>query len=335
MKPLNKLLIVVLVCTILLMGCAPKEPETTPKTTPKPEATTPQASPEASPETKLELPEKIDKGGDSMITVYLIDEEKNKEMTVTEYLYGVVGGEAKKDWPEEVLKAQAIMARTFLLEFMMNKKSQYEGADISTDVTEAQAYNAGNVNDAVKKAVDDTKGQVITYDNKFIKAWFFSCSGGKTATAPEGLDMKENPPYIHSVPSDESAAPEDVQKWSKEFTKTKLDKALATMEEDIGDYKTIEMGEKGDSGRCITLKFGDAEVSCVHLRMALGANEFRSTLLDEVKYENNVLKVSGKGFGHGVGVSQWGAYKKAEDGNKAKDILMYYYKDVQIANAWE
>ncbi len=335
MKTLKLILIVVLVSTILLAGCQPKEPEATPTPAVTPQESPPEETPGETPKAELELPEQIDNGSDSTITVYLIDEEKNQEMPLNEYLYGVVAGEVKKDWPEEVLKAQAIMARTFMLEFLMNKESQYEGADISTDVTESQAYNAGAVNDAIKKAVDDTKGQVIIFDNNFIKAWFHSCSGGKTATATEGLEIKENPPYIQSVESDESAAPEDVQTWSKEFNKDKLDAALADMEEDISDYDTIEMGEKGESGRCLTLKFGDAEVSCVQLRMALAASEFRSTLLDEVKFENGVLSVKGKGFGHGVGVSQWGAYKMAEDGKSAEEIITYYYKDVELAQAWE
>ncbi len=145
----------------------------------------------------LELPDPIKDGGESTIKVYDIDTESIEDMTVNEYLYGVVAGEVGNDWPEEVLKAQAIIARTFMVNyFVEGDSSKYEGADISTDVSESQAYNKEAINDAIKKAVDDTKGMVITYQNEAIKAFFHSCSGGETATAVEGLEHKEELAYI-------------------------------------------------------------------------------------------------------------------------------------------
>lgn len=306
-----------------------------PETTPIKEIATETLVPTEQP--KLEnLPEIIDEGGESILNVYNFKEKKIEQMTLNDYLYGVLAGEMQNFWPEEALHAQAIIARTFLLEFLNGSKgSMYENADISTDVKEAQAYNREAVNDKIREAVDATDGIVIVYDNKLIKSWFHSCAGGITATAKEGLAHKEDLPYIKSVESDDSAAPVEIREWTETFTKDQLEAALADMEEDIGSFSSIEMGEKGPSGRCITLKFGSSEISCVTLRMALAASKFRSTLLTDLSYENGKLTVSGKGFGHGVGMSQWGAKKMAEDGKNAEDIINHYFNEASIVAAWE
>lgn len=331
-------ILVALLFAISLVACSKNKieespmPETTPIKTP---VVTETAAPTQQP--KLEnLPELIDEGGESILNIYNIKKKKIEQMTLNDYLYGVLAGEMQNTWHEEALHAQAIIARTFLLEFLDdNKGSKYENADISTDVKEAQAYNADDINDKIKEAVDLTDGLVIVYDNKLIKAWFHSCAGGITATAKEGLAHKEDLPYIKSVESDDSAAPEEVQTWIQTFSTEQLKAALADMEEDIGNFSTVEIGKKGPSGRSITLRFGDSEISCVTLRMALAASKFRSTLLTDLTYENGTLTVSGKGFGHGVGMSQWGAKKMADDGKSAEDIINHYFNEVQIVTAWE
>lgn len=268
-----------------------------------------------------------------MCIIYL--QKKIEQMSLNDYLYGVLAGEMQNLWPDEALNAQAIIARTFLLEYLSSgKSSKYENADISTDVGEAQAYNAEDVNNKIRNAVDSTDGLIVVYNNELVKTWFHSCAGGITATAKEGLAHKEDLPYIKSVESDDSEAPEEVQKWTETFTVDQLQAALADMEEDIGKFSTIQIGKKGPSGRCITLKFGDSEISCVSLRMALSASKFRSTLLEELSYENSKLTVSGKGFGHGVGMSQWGAKKMAEDGKTSDEIINHYFNEVSIVSAW-
>jgi len=284
----------------------------------------------------IELPDILKDGAESMLKVYDIKQEKIIELTAKEYLYGVVAGEVGNDWPEEVLKAQAIIARTFMVDHFVNEDtSMYEGADISTDVSESQAYNADDVNEAIKKAVDDTQGMIMTYDGEIVKAFFHSCSGGITATAVEGLEHEEDLPYLQPVKSDDSGAPPENREWSGEFSKEKLQTALASMEEDIGDFDSVEIGETGPSGRALTLKFGEAEVSCPQLRMAISASEFRSTLIEEINYADGVLTVKGKGFGHGVGMPQWDAKQLAENGENAEEIILTYFLDVDIATVWE
>src|SRR5699024_9764329 len=81
------------------------------------------------------------------VVVYKLNEGVTEEIEVEEYVAGVLGGEIHNDWPEEALKAQAILARTFVMEFLTDKTSQYEGADVSTDIEEAQAWDPENVNE--------------------------------------------------------------------------------------------------------------------------------------------------------------------------------------------
>ena len=94
------------------------------------------------------------------------------------------------DWPLEALKAQAILARTFVLQFVSEKKSRDEGADISTDIEEAQAYDAAGVNERIKSAVEKTRGLVLNAGGELPYAWFQAHSGGLTARAKEGLDYE-------------------------------------------------------------------------------------------------------------------------------------------------
>ena len=101
-----------------------------------------------------------------MLDVYIVDDEKTQTMDIETYVQGVLAGEMKNDWPMEALKAQAILARTFVLKFVDEKQSRYEGADISTDIEEAQAYDLSAVNARIKQAVADTRGLVLSSDGE-------------------------------------------------------------------------------------------------------------------------------------------------------------------------
>ena len=143
-------------------------------------------------------------------------------MKFEDYVVGVLAGEMSNDFPAEALAAQAILARTFVMEFITEKgNSKYEGAHISTDIEEAQAWDAKEVNDRIVKAVADTRGQVLLCDGKYVKAWFHAHAGGQTATAEEGLGFKEKePPYIQVVKSPDSPeAPSKDANWIATFSK--------------------------------------------------------------------------------------------------------------------
>lgn len=284
------------------------------------------------------LPEKLKTGdgGVPVLSVYDVSEKKVVEMDLEDYVMGVVAGEMKNDWPQEALKAQAILARTFVLKFCDTKNSQYDGADISTDVSEAQAYAPDSVNDRVRQAVEETRGIVMSDDGEYPYAWFFAHAGGKTELPSVALDYSgEDPDYLEVTDSpDSDKAPEDVKNWSATFTRDQVRKAAADGGLKVDAVKSVEVGEKGESGRAKTLLINGEAVSAPSFRIQIGANKLKSTLIDDIKIDGDNITFSGRGFGHGVGMSQWGAYALAEQGKQATEIVQHYFEGVDIVKLW-
>lgn len=288
---------------------------------------------------KPQLPEDLrtDADGVPILKVYDVENEAVSQMDIETYVMGVLAGEMKNDWPEEALKAQAILARTFVLKFIETKDSKYEGADISTDVSEAQAYSEADINDRVRAAVEETRGQVMSYEGELVQAWFHAHAGGKTELPSASLEYKEaDPPYLAATDSpDSDKAPEDVQHWTATFDAAAFQKACADAGLATGLPEAVEIGETGDSGRAKTLLVNGSAVSAPSLRLQLGANAMKSTLLDSVSVEDGKVIMKGRGFGHGVGMSQWGAYGMAEEGATAEEIIRHYFQNIDIVRLWE
>lgn len=278
-------------------------------------------------------------GAEPSITVYMHETGEKKEMKMEEYIAGVVAGEMRNDWPVEALAAQAIVARTFTVhEIEMKGGVKERGTQASTDIKEFQAYNAKEVNDNVKKAVEMTRGMVMVYQGKPALTWFHASAGGKTATAKEGLNYKEaEPPYIQPVESpDDTYAPPEVKSWSVTFAKDEIMKALAQIGKPVSDISSIEIAQKGPSGRATVLKInGNTDVSGPDFRVAIGSTKLRSMLLSDAKVEGEQVVFSGKGYGHGVGLSQYGALTMAKEGKKPEDIVVHYFKGVTVEKRWQ
>lgn len=284
------------------------------------------------------LPESLKTNGSDVPTlkVYDVSRKKIVEMDLEEYVEGVVAGEMKNDWPIEALKAQSILARTFVLKFCDSKKSRYDGADISTDVSEAQAYAPENINDRIRQAVEETRGTVMVSDGEYPQAWFFAHSGGKTELPSVALDYSQgDPEYLRVTESpDSDKAPDSVKEWTAIFTKDEVQKACADSGLKVDTINTVEIGERGESGRAKTLKINGREVSAPSFRINIGANRLKSTLIREITVDGDDVIFSGSGFGHGVGMSQWGAYSLAEQGESAEQIVEYYFSGVELAKMW-
>lgn len=285
------------------------------------------------------LPEKLSLNdeGVPLLQVYQVDEEKSQEMDIETYLLGVLAGEMKNDWPMEALKAQAILARTFVLKFCTEKESKYQNADISTDIEEAQAYDATGVNERIEQALGETRGLALSYQGTFPYAWFHAHSGGVTARAKEGLAYAQSEPgYTQSVAGRESdQAPADAKEWSASFTEdevlTAAKKAGLSLSSSI---REIAVAARGESGRATEIAINGKRVSAPELRIALGSSRMRSTLLTSLKMEEGRIVMAGKGYGHGVGMPQWGAYAMAQEGMTAEEIVDYYFRDVTVEKLW-
>ena len=281
--------------------------------------------------------QQVVQGNEPDITVFMHETGEKKTMKMEEYIAGVVAGEMKADWPVEALAAQAILARTFTMQAIAEKGGvPARGTQASTDIKEFQAYNAKAVSDNVKKAVEMTRGMVVTYQGQPIHAWFHASAGGITATAKEGLDFKDaEPAYIESVQSPDELAPADVQNWTAAFTKKEVMAELTKLGKTVTSIDSVEIGKKGPSGRTTTMLINkNIEVSGPELRVGLGGTKLKSMLLDKVEVSGDTITFTGKGFGHGVGMSQWGANKLATMGKTSADIIGQYFKDVTIEKRW-
>ena len=318
-----------LLCLCLfLCGCTVAEPP-------------PDDAPSASP-TAVILPDmpsgvELAKDGSPMLNVYVVVSDELHRMPVEEYLEGVVAGEMQNDWPIEALRAQAILARTFVMRFIGEKDSVYPGADISTDISEAQAYNASAVNAQVRRAVQSTAGMVLSTESGGLPyAWFHAHSGGTTATAKEGLAWNDaEPAWTKNVSGlDSSAAPDEAREWSATFPAAEFLSACRS----IGVYPEsaddVFISRKGNSGRAVTLTVAGEEVNAANLRIALGSTKMRSTLLTDLRAEDGEVIMAGLGYGHGVGMPQWGAYALAEDGLTGEEIAVYYFDGLHVAKMW-
>lgn len=286
---------------------------------------------------------KTGKNGELLLRVYVVEDQQVEERELESYVEGVLAGEMKNDWPLEALKAQAILARTFVLKFVQEKESQYPGADISTDIEEAQAYDASAVNERIQQAVEETRGLVLSCEGELPYAWFHAHSGGMTEYARAGLGWeKDEPAYTQpsrgTEPEQLSDAKENQQlqaaaEWKADFTFAEWTAACQKQGVQVEPHagSQLQISQRGESGRAVTLEIDGQSVNATDLRLALGSTKMRSTLLTSLKIENGKVHMAGKGYGHGVGMSQWGAYGMAQEGKSAEQIIKHYFQKVEIA----
>lgn len=277
-------------------------------------------------------------GQEPVISLYIHETGETKQIPIEEYLEGVVAAEMDPNWPDEALAAQAILARTFTMKKIEEGGVKAHGTDASTDVEEFQAYNPERINDKVRRAVQRTRGEVVTYEGKYINAWFHADSGGKTAaSAVEGLEFRREPaPYIKSVedPGHAITVPEN-KSWTATFSPEEVRQAVRQATgNDPGPVTGVEIVKRGPSGRVTSIRVNNTTLSGPALRLALGSEVMRSTLLDDIGVEQGQVVIRGKGYGHGVGMSQWGARALAEQGKKAEEIVTYFFRDVKIEKRW-
>lgn len=280
---------------------------------------------------------------DDTVSVRVLIDGKVTPMTMSRYLTGVVAAEMPASFGMEALKAQAVAARTETLYHMLEYTSQsHPDADVCADPCCCQAYKSedelrqkwGDTYDGyIKKiadAVHSTDGECLTYGNTPIQAVFHSSSAGLTANSEE---VWENSlPYLVSVKSPELAA--DVPNYVSSVTVSLSDFKQTVLKnypdavfpDDVKKWVTDIMHT--DSGRIGTVKLGGVTVTGPVLRSMFG---LRSTAASIEIDDNNVVFTT-TGYGHGVGMSQYGANAFAQAGKSYKDILTWYYKGITFAN---
>ncbi len=237
-----------------------------------------------------------------------------------DYLYSVVGAEAVSTWPIEALKAQAVAARSYAL---YKRNSQANNIyDVDTTVG-TQVYKGLDTEyTTTHEAVNSTLGQIMTYNNEVILAAFHSSSGGHTENVE---DIWTSPlPYLRAVVDYDHKAP--VFEWQQIFPVSRIKTLVAG----VGNIRGLQPVKMTPRGRVITMKVtgdrGSANLSGKEIRKAL---DLRSTLF-RMSTDGNNVRVSGRGFGHGLGLSQWGAYYLAQQGVDYHRILAHYYQNASL-----
>ena len=265
-----------------------------------------------------------------------------EEISIDEYLYGVVSAEMPANFELEALKAQAVAARTYTIYQISNNKGKHRDADICDDSTCCQAWiskenrlnrwSEQERNNNWKKivlAVNDTAGKIITYNNEVINAFFHSNSGGKTELASNVWNSGKNLPYLQSV---ETSGEDGYSQYSSEviISKTdlleKLKKEYPDIRINFDEKESIKIIDYTESGRVRTVKFGNTEIAGTKVRSIIG---LKSTNFS-IKIDGDNIIFSVTGYGHGVGMSQTGADCMAKQGKKYEEILKHFYTGVEI-----
>lgn len=272
------------------------------------------------------------------LKVYFHEVDRVIDMDIEDYLLGVVAAEMEPSWPAAALEAQAIIARTFTLQRIeaMGGVPRHN-AHASTDHQEFQAYDSSRINQAVHAAIKNTRGEVLAHSGELARTWFHAYSGGQTATPDEGLGYPEPVAYLSSVVDREldESIPDDVKYWSLRVPAAKLRAAAGELAgTDPGEPSSVKVAAWSDSGRAVKIQVNDVVVGGNDLRTALGADQFKSTMLKEIEVLGDEVLFAGKGFGHGVGLSQWGAKVMAEQKQDAESIVHNYYRGTYVTQLW-
>lgn len=267
----------------------------------------------------------------SVVRVYREDTGEINEVPIEEYVVGVLAGEMPVDFEIEALKAQAVAARSYvMIQMERNLKKEYDVVDSVTNQVYLDKEHlqsvwkesyTDNIN-KIKMAVLSTKGEYISYDGKVAEALFFSTSPGVTENSEDVFTNKVA--YLRSVESEwDEISP--VYTSNTTFT---LEDFYNKLGISYQDTLNIEVISKTGTGRIKKIKINGKELTgnFVCSKLAL-----RSTFFEIIQEGTKVI-IKNRGFGHGVGMSQYGAQGMAKSGYNYQDILKHYYTGIEIKN---
>ncbi|KAM3092201.1 SpoIID/LytB domain-containing protein [Phormidesmis sp. 146-35] len=249
------------------------------------------------------------------------------------YLYSVLGSEMNGNWPQEALKAQAVAARSYALYQRQSANTVFDVGDTDS----WQVYTGvDRESQGTQMAVEATKGQVIVHNGRIINAVFHSSSGGCIDNVEEVWTQPL--PYLRAKRDFDQGAP--VYQWSKPFSRDQLSRRITG----VGEIVSMVPEKVTTCGRIVSMRVkgdkGERSISGDALRAAL---DLRSTLFSVSSQGGQATKsnskpspisfvVNGKGFGHGLGLSQYGAYNLATQQRwNYQQIVRYYYDNATLA----
>ncbi len=284
---------------------------------------------------------------DIQIKVYFKSTNETKTISLEEYVKGVIVGEMPLYFDEEALKAQAVAARTYTLYRMQhggaNAEAHKDGAVVCTDSGHCQAWRdpqsiftsygkekAEIYYAKLCKAVEETRRIVVTYEDNLINALYFDNSGGWTECVQNVWGGKALA-YLQSVPSGgeaESASFCTLKYFRPADFVSKLKAEDGRFQASADNvFDSIQNIVRNESGRLQTVSIGGVTFEGTTLRKVLN---LRSTNMLFQELEDGTILLVTFGFGHGVGMSQWGAQAMAQDGASYEEILKHYYTGVTV-----
>lgn len=244
------------------------------------------------------------------------------------YLWGVVPSELSPHWAADSLKAQAVAARTYAL--YVKRRSSNKLYDLVA-TTASQVYGGYDAETpATTKAVNATKGEVMTYGGRLTIAYFHANSGGFTESA-RNVWLADLPylravrdPYSDNIPNG---------MWELSLSYKAIQDRLNQYGLNVGSISQVLPFDISASGRpkgiAIVSSRGPIELKSNDFRLKIGPSKLKSAFFS-LRESTGGIHINGKGFGHGVGMSQWGAYRMAQAGHNYRAILRHYYKDIEI-----
>lgn len=249
------------------------------------------------------------------------------ELFLEDYLVGLINCEISSQWPIEAIKAQAVVARSYAL---YQKESRKDAPYHLESSVLDQVYDGCDIEDSrAARGVTETAGEVLTYDGKVIQAFYHSSCGGHTEAVQNvwGYSL----PYLQGVDCTYCLGASG--KWDQTLSLKKIESLLRTSGYQVQGLREIKAGKRNGSGRLADLVLvtarGNFSITGVNFRKALGYTVIKSTNFN-VRTVGAEAYFSGSGYGHGVGLCQWGAKQRAEEGFSYREILSYYYPGIRL-----
>lgn len=253
------------------------------------------------------------------------------EIDVEDYLKGVLPGEMDPKWPEEALKAQAVASRTYAI-FKNIENKDFPFA-LSSEVGD-QVYNGSTAEKSTSnRAVEKTRGEILTHRGKIFPAFFHSTCGGRTTRADYQWNVAPHP-SLKGVECSFCRGSK-FYSWKAELTPSEIQSLLMKKGFNVSQIKKISPEDLDISGRpqffSVGHSKGSTKILANEFRQALGTEQVRSTLA-KVERKGEIFAFTGRGWGHGVGMCQYGAKYLAQIGYRYTDILRYYYPESEVRN---
>jgi stage II sporulation protein D len=251
------------------------------------------------------------------------------EIGVEEYLRGVVPSEMPAAWPIEALKAQAVISRTYAL--YQKKERVARDYDLASSVLDQVYAGAGVGDPRTSEAIEKTRGEVLTYEGELALTFFHSTSAGHTENAADHWDVSF--PYLvgASCPLDQASP---YYRWERIFSREEMARRIRAFGYRVGDLLAIRPVQWSAAGRLLKIRVVHDEGELVlhgdHFRQAIGYRDLPSTRFTIDRFGEEIT-ISGMGYGHGVGLCQWGARALAELGWSYDQLLRHYYPGARVA----